>query len=198
MGQIKSILEKLGKKSVLSQDFLNFIVFKMNSHISRNQGSALMRFFGREVTTYLPTLVKKSFNQAALIKKRSEEQLAAAKRLGRRSVDTFKPNDLVVAQNSRTGKWTIRGRITKARTAEDGTSRSFEVRTEAGRTTLRNARHLRHQTKKMQVRWAVDVDTQPDDEANVEFDTSSSRPGTSLVTQPSRTSERLAALRNRF
>ena len=143
-------------------------------------------------------MVKKTFNQAALIKKRSEEQLAAAKRLGRRSVDTFKPNDLVVAQNSRTGKWTIRGRITKARTAEDGTSRSFEVRTEAGKTTLRNARHLRHQTKKMQVKWAVNVDTQPDDEANVEFDTSSSRPGTSLVTQPSRTSERLASLRNRF
>ena len=125
--------------------------------------------------------------------------MAAAQRLGRRSVDTFKPNDLVVAQNSRTGKWTIRGRITKARTAEDGTSRSFEVKTDAGNTTLRNARHLRHQTKKMQVRWAADVEPQPDDEA--EFDTSSSGPGrpdTSMVTQPRRTSERLAALENRF
>ena len=146
----------------------------------------------------MPSLVKKRFDQAALIQKRSEEQMAVAKKLSRRSVDTFKAGDLVVAQNARTGKWTIRGRVTKARTAEDGTSRSFEVETEAGKTTLRNGRHLRHQTKKMQVRWAVDVDTQPDDEANVEFDTSSSRPGTSLVTQPSRTSERLAALRNRF
>ena len=112
---------------MLTQDFLNFIVFKMNSHMTRNQGSALMRFFGREVITYMPALVKKSFNQAALIQKRSEEQLAVAKRLGRRSVDTFKAGDLVVAQNARTGKWTIRGRVTKARTAEDGTSRSFEV-----------------------------------------------------------------------
>ena len=131
-----------------------------------------------------------------MIKQRSEEQLAVAKKLGRRSVDTFKAGDLVVAQNARTGKWTIRGRITKTRTAEDGTTRSFEVKTDAGKTTLRNARHLRHQTKKMQVKWAVNVDTQSDDE--VEFDTSSSRPGSSLVTQPSRTSERLESLRNRF
>ena len=122
-----------------------------------------------------------------------------AKKLGRRSSDTFKAGDLVVMQNARTGKWTIRGRITKTRTAEDGTTRSFEVKTDAGTTTLRNARHLRHQTKKMQVRWAADGATKPDDAA--ESDTSSSRPGrpgTSMVTEPRRTSERLAALENRF
>ena len=83
--------------------------------------------------------------------------------------------------------------MTKARTAEDGTSRSFEVETEAGKTTLRNSRHLRHQTKKMQVRFSADVDSKPDDEACEESDTSSS-----LVTKPSRISERLAALRNRL
>ena len=99
----------------------------------------------------------------------------------------------MVAQNARTGKWTIRGRVTKARTAEDGTSRSFEVETEAGKTTLRNSRHLRHQTKKMQVSFSADVDSKPDDEACEESDTSSS-----LVTKPSRISERLAALRNRL
>ena len=202
VGQIKIILEKLGKKSVLSQDFLNFIVFKMNSHISRTTGSALQRFFGREVQTYIPSLVKKTFDQAALIKRRSEEQVAIAQKLGRRSADVFKKDDLVVAQNSRTGKWTVRGRIIKTRTAEDGTVRSFEVKTDAGTTTLRNARHLRHQTQKMKVRWAADGATKPDDAA--EPDTSSSRPGrpgrpgTSMVTQPRRTSERLAALENRF
>ena len=39
VGQIKNVLEKLGKKSLLSQDFLNMIVFKINSHVTRNQGS---------------------------------------------------------------------------------------------------------------------------------------------------------------
>ena len=136
---------------------VNMLVFKINSHVTRNTGSALMRFFGREVITYMPSLVKKTFDQAALIQRRSEEQMQVAKKLGRRSVDTFKEGDAVVAQNARTGKWTIRGRITKARTADDGTSRSFEVKTEAGKTTLRNSRHLRHQTEKMQVRFSADT-----------------------------------------
>ena len=78
--------------------------------------------------------------------------------------------------------------MTKARTAEDGTSRSFEVETEAGKTTLRNSRHLRHQTKKMNVSFSADVDSGNDDEGSVESDTSS------LVTRPGRVSERLAAL----
>ena len=115
--------------------------------------------------------------------------MQVAKKLGRRSVDTFKEGDAVVAQNARTGKWTIRGRITKARTADDGTSRSFEVKTEAGKTTLRNSRHLRHQTEKMQVRFSAD--TGMDNEASGELDTSS------LVTGQ-RISQRLAALRKRL
>ena len=115
--------------------------------------------------------------------------MKVAKKLGRRSVDMFKAGDMVVAQNARTGKWTVRGRVTKARTAEDGTSRSFEVETEAGKTTLRNSRHLRHQTKKMQVSFSADVDSGIDDEASLESDTSS------LVTRPGRVSTRLAALK---
>ena len=201
VGQIKSILEKLGKKNTLSQEFLNFVVFKMNSHESKDTGSALQRFFGRPVQTYIPSLIKKSFDQAAAIKRRSQEQLAIAQKLGRRSADVFKKDDLVVCQNSRTGKWTVRGRIIKTRTAEDGTVRTFEVKTESGTTTLRNARYIRHQTKKKDVRWAADGATKPDDAA--EPDTSSSpgssgRPGTDIVTEQRRVSERLAARENRF
>ena len=70
VAQIKNLLEKLGKKSLLTQDYLNMLVFKINSHVTRNTGSALMRFFGREVITYMPSLVKKTFDQAALIKRR--------------------------------------------------------------------------------------------------------------------------------
>ena len=142
VGQVKSVLEKLGKKSVLSQEFLNLVVYKINSHVAKETGSALQRFFGRSVQTYLPELVKKTFNQAVAIKKRSEEQLAIANKLGRRSADMFKTGDLVVCQNTTTGKWTVRGRIIKARTAEDGSVRTFEVKTESGNVTLRNARFI--------------------------------------------------------
>ena len=174
MGQIKSVLEKLGKKNILSQEFLNFVVYKINSHVSKETGSALQRFFGRPVQTYIPTLVKKSFDQAAAIRRRSEEQLEIAQKLGRRSADMFKKDDLVVCQNPRTGKWTVRGRIVKARTAEDGSVRTFEVKTESGSTTLRNARFIRHQTKKKDVSWAAggtkpdsaaELKTKPDDAA---------------------------------
>ena len=200
VGQIKSVLEKLGKKNILSQEFLNFVVYKINSHISKDTGSALQRFFGRPVQTYIPTLVKKSFDQAAAIRRRSEEQLAIAQKLGRRSADVFKKDDLVVCQNSRTGKWTVRGRIIKARTAEDGSVRTFEVKTESGTTTLRNARFIRHQTKKKDVSWAADG-TNPDDAAEPETSNSpgsSGSPDTDIVTEHRRVSERLAARENRF
>ena len=210
VGQIKSVLEKLGKKNILSQEFLNFVVYKINSHVSKDTGSALQRFFGRPMQTYIPTLVKKSFDQAAAIRRRSEEQLAIAQKLGRRSADSFKKDDLVVCQNSRTGKWTVRGRIIKARTAEDGSVRTFEVKTESGTTTLRNARFIRHQTKKKDVSWAAD-ETEPDDTAELKTKpddaaargTSSSpgspgSPGTDIVTEQRRVSERLAARENRF
>ena len=124
--------------------------------------------------------------------------MAIAQKLGRRSADVFKKDDLVVAQNSRTGKWTVRGRIIKTRTAEDGTVRTFEVKTESGTTTLRNARYLRHQTKKKDVRWAADGATKPDDAAEPDTSSRPGRPRTSIVTEPRRTSERLAERENRF
>ena len=89
-------MERLGRKNLLSQEFLNFVVYKINSHVSKETGSAIERFFGRPVQTYIPTLVKKSFDQAAAIRRRSEEQLEIAQKLGRRSADVLKKNDLVV------------------------------------------------------------------------------------------------------
>ena len=61
------------------------LVFKLNSNVTSNQGSALMRFFGRDVGTYQPTLVRKKFDHAALIQKRSEHQMKVAKKLTWRS-----------------------------------------------------------------------------------------------------------------
>ena len=164
VGQIKQVLEKLGSRNLLTQEFLNFICFKINSNMNRNTGSALERFFGRTVQTYIPSLFRKEFDQASAIKKRSDEQYQIAMKLGRRSADTFKKQDLVVCQNPRSGKWTVRGRIIETRQAEDGSSRSFLIKTESGATTLRNARFIRHQTKKKMVAWS-DVGMGADDAA---------------------------------
>ena len=136
--------------------------------------------------------MRKKFDHAALIQKRSDHQMKVAKKLGRRSVDEFKIGDLVVAQNIRTGKWTIRGKVTEARTAEDGTTRSFIVETEAGKTTLRNSRHLKHQTRKKLVRFTAD-NGGTDEGASLQTDNMATNEV--QVRGPDRVSVRLAALR---
>ena len=141
------MLEKIGRKNILTQDELNKLVFKLNSNISLG-GSALQRFFARDVGTYQPALMRRKLDHAALMQKKTDHQLKVAKKLGRRAVDEFKVGDAVVAQDIRTGKWTIRGTVTEGRLAEDGTTRSWVVETEVGRTTLRNSRHLKHQIRK--------------------------------------------------
>ena len=165
MGQIKGLLEKIGKKNIISQDELNKLVFKLNSNVSLD-GSALQRFFARDVGTYQPTLMRRKLNHAALMQKKMDHQLGVAKKLGRRSVDDFKEGDAVVAQNIRTGLWNIRGTLKEGRLADDGTTRSWLVETETGNTTLRNNRHLKHQVKK-NVTFAdsdASADTSADDE----------------------------------
>ena len=116
-----------------------------------------------------------------------------AKKLGRRSVDEFKIGDLVVAQNMRTSKWTIRGKLIEARMAEYGTTRYFVVETEEGKTTLRNSRHLKHQTRKKNVRFTANDGYGTDEEASLQTDISDMV--TSEVRGPDRVSARLTALR---
>ena len=113
--QIKGLLERMGRKGVISQDELNRLVFKLNSHVTSGQGSALQRFFGRNVGTYQMELVKRKIDHAKLIAKRSVVQQKVADRLGRRSKDDFKLGDNVLAQNMKTMKWTIRGEVTDCR-----------------------------------------------------------------------------------
>ena len=75
--------------------------------------------------------------------------------------------------------------------AEDGTRRSFVVETEEGKTTLRNSRHLKHQTRKKNVRFTADDGYGTDEEASLQ--TNISDMVTSEVRAPNRVSARLAA-----
>ena len=45
-------------------------------------------------------------------------------------------------------KWTIRGEVVESREGEDGSVRSFIIKTESGRSTLRNSRHIKFQAPK--------------------------------------------------
>ena len=80
-----------------------------------------------------------------MIAKCSEAQQRITDRLGRRSKDDFHVGDQVLVQDMKTMKWSIKGKVMEAREADDGTTRSFIIRTEMGRTTLRNSRHMKFQ-----------------------------------------------------
>ena len=136
--------------------------------------------------------MRRKLDHAALIARRSEVQMKVAEKLGRRSTDEFKVGDLVVAQNMRTLKWTIRGQVIEARVADDGTTRSFIVKTETGRTTLRNSRHLKFQAMKKNVRFA---DNECKTDEGKFLDTEISDMATREARVPDRVSARLAALR---
>ena len=105
----------------MNQEELNKLVFKINSHQTSGQGSALERFFGRAVRTYQPELVRKKINHQQLIAKRAEMQKKTAEKLGRRSKDDFLVGDKVVCQDMTTRRWTIKGEIVEGRETEDGT-----------------------------------------------------------------------------
>ena len=65
--------------------------------------------------------------------------------------------------------------IMEGRTSEDGTVRSYVVKKENGRETIRNARHIKFAAIKenTKVRFAENLidETKPDDEADSEFET---------------------------
>ena len=68
-----------------------------------------------------------------------------ADRLGRCSKDDFGVGDRVLCKDMKTMMWSINGEVIESREAEDGLVRSFIIRTEMGRTTLRNSRHIKFQ-----------------------------------------------------
>ena len=167
--------------------------------MTAGQGSALQRFFGRNVGTYQMEFIRWKLDHAKLIAKRSEVQKKVAEKLGRRSTDEFKLGDQVLAQNMKTLKWTIRGEVVDCRTAEDGSTRSFVIRTESGRSTLRNSCHLKIQALKKSVTFA-DAASESDEQAGMDTDCDGAATAGAWETEngEKRVSARLAALAARF
>ena len=85
------------------------------------------------------------------------------------------------------------------RTAEDGSTRSFVIRTETGRSTLRNSRHLKFQALKKSVTFA-DEASDSDDQAEMDTNIDETATNEALETDKGekRVSARLAALTARL
>ena len=143
--------------------------------------------------------MRRKLDHAALIAKRSEVQMKVAEKLGRCSTDEFKLGDQVLAQNMKTLKWTIRLEVVDCRTADDRSTRSFVIRTETGRTTLRNSRHLKFQALKKIVTFANE-ESNSDDGAEMNTNVGDTATNEALETDrgEKRVSARLAALAARL
>ena len=179
MASIKAVLTKMGKKGQLTQDELDKIVFKLNAHQTAKEGSALERFYMRPIKTYLPELIRKQIDHQALIAARRERQRKLAEKLGRRSKDHFEPGDKVVLQDVVSLKWRVKGIIIEGRISEDGTGRSYLVKKENGKTTIRSARHIRFAARRenLRVRFEESISNEVSDDSGNEASLDSANDG---------------------
>ena len=115
--------------------------------------------------------MERVINHQAMIKARQEHQVALAKKKGQ---------SFAVVQNNQTKKWTEEGRMTKERTAEDGTVHSFEILDRKWKyILLMNKRFLKHNVKNVTFHEEdTDADTVHEEDREADRDTEGQRPNT--------------------
>ena len=80
--QVKDVLKKIGKTKKLSNEDLKEIVFDLNAHRQKDQGSPHERFFRRGVRNKLPNSIEREIDHRVLIERRHEKQVKLAKMKG--------------------------------------------------------------------------------------------------------------------
>ena len=159
--QIKDVLQK--KKEKVNKQDLKKIVFDINNHVQRGEGSAAERFFKRAPRSNLPNSVNREIDHRNLISNRHKKQEKIACAKGRKSKDHFVVGDEVVIQHPQTKRWNIEGVIEEERVAEDENTYSYIINLKEGGSTLRNRRFLKHAKIKHVKRVAFAEDTKPGD-----------------------------------
>ena len=155
--QIKDVLRKIKKKP--SKDELREWVFMINNHVqSDGSGTAAQRFFRRGVRTRLPNSIVREIDHRQLIQKRHEKQVKIATAKGRTSKDVFMNDDKVVIQDHKTGKWTLKGVISGARDADDGTVQSYTIQMNDGGEFIRNKCFIKHDVWPKTVRFQLNTE----------------------------------------
>ena len=99
MRQVKDLLKKIGKTKRLSNEDLKEIVFDLNAHRQKDQGSPHERFFRRGVRNKLPNSIEREIDYRVLIERRHEKQVKLVKMKGRTSADIFEENYKVLFQD---------------------------------------------------------------------------------------------------
>ena len=136
---LKKMLRKTGKNSDIRE-----LCYKLNCRIRPGAGCTPMEaFFGKRVKSDLPNAFAKECAVMTTIEKRIRKQFDIARRRRQWSRDTFSVNDRVRVRDGK-GKWSILGRIEEAIQSPDGTTHTYQVRTDDGRTFTRNGSWIHH------------------------------------------------------
>ena len=139
--QVKDVLKKIGKTKKLSNEDLKEIVFDLNAHRQKDQGSPHERFFRRRGRNKLPNTIEREIDHRILIERRHEKQVKLAQMKVRTSADVFEEKDKALLQDPITKRLSKEALVIKKRKAEDGTIHSYEVEFETGTTSIRNKKN---------------------------------------------------------
>ena len=109
-----------------------------------SSATPLSCFFGRRTQGHLLNLFNKECKIIETIQKRIANQFAVGERRGHFNHNTFKVGDRVRVQDLSSRRWSILGKVKNKITADDGSSRSYKIRTDSGQELIRNGSHVRH------------------------------------------------------
>ena len=103
-------------------------IFAINSRIQPGGcGSAIARFFQRDVRSGLPNSLDRSMDWKILMENRRKAHLRRVNRKGKTTKDSFEIGEFCRVQNIATKLWDSQGEITGIRTACDGRIVSFDL-----------------------------------------------------------------------
>ena len=104
-------------------------------------------FFRRRTRVHLPNLFDHECQIIKTIQKRLENQFNLAQRRGHFNNDSFSVGYRVRVKDPASRKWNILGVISREIAAYDGSTKSYEVRSDSGQELVRNGTHIKHSEK---------------------------------------------------
>ena len=124
------LVENLAQIGSLDQEYLGLMSLVENRTPPRDlpgQCSAVDRFLGRSVISYIPNSFNNTFVWQDAIRKRAEVRERRVKKPTRGSKESFTIGQQVLLQDHVSKKWDIPGEITNVRLAPDNKILSYEI-----------------------------------------------------------------------
>ena len=136
------MLQKVPKASIAKASW------KLNNMVIPGMKATPMScFFGRRTRGHLPNLFNHECQIVETIQKRISNQFNLAQKRGHFNNDTFSVGDRGRVQDPASRKWNILGVVSSKIGADNGSTKSYEVKADSGQVLVRNGTHIKHSEK---------------------------------------------------